>query len=875
MITLKYDSFVLGALLHDMGKFLVRLRPKVNRDALQEDYPGVNVKNFAHALHSETFLKDNHHLFSEPGEVSRLSVYHHTTKREGPEKFVQIADSLSSSERSKMSAEYEEEYSKAAGMPYGDISTPLFSVFAQVETTQERLFRGDRYDLAPLDIWDHSAFPKKDIMKLERAYHRLKEQMEQDVLEPGTWRLPDLNFEDDIVTIYHILYRYTWCMASATFEQKRRYYPDISLLDHSITTAAIASCLYGLDEGEVIDKDKEFVVLKGDVSGIQNFVYGIAQPQSVKGVSKRLRGRSFHVIVMAEAAARYILRAAGLKIVNLLHCGGGEFEILLPNERATIDAVDEAIAEIEAGLFQQLHGELGMTFAREDFSRDEFKKFGLILDRINDRISIAKGEKYRGLIDSGMEDFTMPPEDKIGNPTYCRSCVVELVEDPGDAADEASVCELCRDQRNIGGLLPKAKFVVFADAELEKPGSNMDIISVPLPTRWGSVWLVRDKALLKQFLHLNADTAGAAEVYRINSTDDFILNLDMNNETMKGKPLKVSYGFWFLANSAPVAEEVFPHTDDTEVKYEVGDVLDFADIANMSIGDSRLGILRMDVDRAGLIFSVGLDRGQDDTDKSISRIATMSRMLNLFFCGRLNAICESVSSDWRDRAGHEAPEMFQYYKDKISDNIFYTVYAGGDDLFIVGPWSEIPHLAQRINQEFRDFTSGNPNITISGGAFLCKPKFPINRFAQLTHEELTRSKEHGGNTMTIFGESATWDGNDVETGLCKLIEFGENLYKAAAAEHPDKLARAFLNNLIRLRQQFVRNSEIDHNFIPAIIYQISRNVSARARIEIDGMDTELWTYLKHELISSTDSWSTFKKVRIPATYALLKLRDSR
>jgi len=40
------------------------------------------------------------------------------------------------------------------------------------------------------------------------------------------------------------------------------------------------------------ENGKEFLLLVGDVSGIQNFIYKIAQVEGAPGVSKGLRGRS-------------------------------------------------------------------------------------------------------------------------------------------------------------------------------------------------------------------------------------------------------------------------------------------------------------------------------------------------------------------------------------------------------------------------------------------------------------------------------------------------------------------------------------------------------------------------------------------------------
>ena len=201
----------------------MRVPVRPDKKALRNKYSGLNVSSFVHALCNETFLKDNDHLFSEPNEVKELSIYHHSDKLSGPKKLIQDADSLSSHERKKMSEEYEENYNKAVKLPYGYTTTPLFSVFAQVELDEKRQFSNDRYDLSPLDIHNYSAFPKKHLEKLEQAYHQFRMQMEEDILVLGTWKLPDLNFQDDIVTIYHILYKYLY------YESLRFAGPELQL----------------------------------------------------------------------------------------------------------------------------------------------------------------------------------------------------------------------------------------------------------------------------------------------------------------------------------------------------------------------------------------------------------------------------------------------------------------------------------------------------------------------------------------------------------------------------------------------------------------------------------------------------------------------
>ena len=66
-------------------------------------------------------------------------------------------------------------------------------------------------------------------------------------------------------------------------------------------------------------------------------------------------------------------------------------------------------------------------------------------------------------------------------------------------------------------------------------------------------------------------------------------------------------------------------------------------------------------------------------------------MLDLFFTGYLQSDC----------AGNY-PQT-------------YTVYAGGDDLLLIGPWRQMIVLATDLREQFRRYVGGNSNITLSAG----------------------------------------------------------------------------------------------------------------------------------------------------------------
>ncbi len=63
----------------------------------------------------------------------------------------------------------------------------------------------------------------------------------------------------------------------------------------------------------------------------------------------------------------------------------------------------------------------------------------------------------------------------------------------------------------------------------------------------------------------------------------------------------------------------------------------FDEIADASRGSKKIGILKADVDTLGFLFSEGLQRENVRTG-TVSRVNTLSRMLEYFFNGCLHQI---------------------------------------------------------------------------------------------------------------------------------------------------------------------------------------------------------------------------------------------
>lgn len=120
---------------------------------------------------------------------------------------------------------------------------------------------------------------------------------------------------------------------------------DVSLYDHMKMTGAIAAVLMKYMKTLKITDYKEFcfthnkenrnkdifLMISGDFSGIQKFIYHIRS----EGAMRMLRGRSFYLDIALENIVDELLNALHLSRSNLIYCSGGHFYILADNTKET------------------------------------------------------------------------------------------------------------------------------------------------------------------------------------------------------------------------------------------------------------------------------------------------------------------------------------------------------------------------------------------------------------------------------------------------------------------------------------------------------------------------------------------------------------
>lgn len=152
--------------------------------------------------------------------------------------------------------------------------------------------------------------------------------------------------------------------------------------------------------------------------------------------------------------------------------------------------------------------------------------------------------------------------------------------------------------------------------------------------------------------------------------------------------------------------------------------------------DSYLGILRMDVDGMG-------DRIQKKN--AFANLAEYRR-----FSEKLKSFFEGTDSTLHSL--QQQPE----FRDDLN-----IIYAGGDDLFIVGKWNKVLDYADAIRKAFATHTEGE-GLTISGGLVVVGAKFPIAKAAEMAGDAEDEAKKYTYNGKTknaicFLGECVSWN----------------------------------------------------------------------------------------------------------------------
>ncbi|MBF0495665.1 MAG: type III-A CRISPR-associated protein Cas10/Csm1 [Deltaproteobacteria bacterium] len=723
---------VLSALFHDIGKFCQRVgRPYATH--LESEYTKVirGKVRFLHTLYTYHFIENDLPLPKELEDhrsiMARIaSAHHHPDENNLEEVSIMLADRLSST-RGRIDYPRSESKNRVK-------KSRLASVFDTIELANHQFLPSGSWfhNLTPLGATNETIFPRKGYPEGEsEEYKDLFLKFSNELKEFDHDR-PFALFFDGLVSL---LEKYTWCVPSST----RNTSPDISLFDHSTSTASIAQSLFlfHLYNGGIPhlhDETKKFVLLTGDLSGIQDYIFGRCR-SNIRGNSKLLRARSFFLqAVMRSVILNVQERFNVLSICRIMDLGG-KFILLLPHINHVLEGLNELDNEVQDWFSQKFKGMLTLNLdwsarlSQQDFFCDSFQEK---LDLANDKLEAAKYKKtakifagYSPIIENNYDEF----ED--GNCALCGINIADAVTSKEYAQMEKVDVKMCADcgkqVTHLSTRIPKTNYLVYkSHGGISLFGYIGLLFENKVPTDFNDV------------RHVDAlvDGHGFNRV-RLARRLPQIDQKELLDNRRKG-----------LFNLAD-EECSEPKLDQVET------FMDIATKSNRDLGSDKLmgwpllGFLKADVDNLGLLFSRGLNNRL-----SIARFCTMSRMLNLFFSDYLVHL-----------ADREFPDI-------------YIIYAGGDHLFLIGPWNHVVEFAVTLRKKLDAFCCRNEDITLSAGVLATNPRLPMRLAAGLVESALEAAKGYNDsnrvkNSICLLGETVSWE------ELASLAELSLKLDKAS------------------------------------------------------------------------------------------------
>lgn len=514
----------------------------------------------------------------------------------------------------------------------------------------------------------------------------------------------------------------------------------VSLFDHLKLTSAIASCLLLSDDSEI-----PFCMFEFDISGIQKFIFKITEGKDTKrDVAKSLRGRSLFVSVITDAITYSFLHEFELTQSNIIFNTGGGALLLLPNIINFEDRINKISEKLTRTLYSLFGTDITFVSSFVKCDKNELESFRVekaIL--LKEQLEEKKSKKFCNIMQSSFYFQTSE------NQCICKMCGSNFVKKDQDLCYSCSIIK----QLSEYFVERESMYIIF---DFDNKLNNTDLM-----------FSIGDLNI-----HFN----------RIDDEDICEKNYDYIETINESKLGRTRH----IANLVPLKRNC---------------VLSFEEISEVLIpddyGDKKLGVLKMDVDNLGAIFAFGLSNS-----RSLSKLLTLSRLLEMFFGNILMDICRNVSFELNKRIN------------EITDNgtMFYINYAGGDDLVIIGPAAGILKLSESIQSSFNKFTC-NKNFSISAGIHIQSPKEPIRFGIAMAEENLSLSK--------LLPEK---NGISLINTTCKYKEYTKILEKV-------KLFKSFIDNNYISRTTFynlLKSINVDimqqyYKQVPIILYTLKRN----------------------------------------------------
>ncbi|MBV7275124.1 type III-A CRISPR-associated protein Cas10/Csm1 [Clostridiaceae bacterium UIB06] len=398
-----------------------------------------------------------------------------------------------------------------------------------------------------------------------------KSKKEDNTIERCVWN----NYIDDVLNklesskdnfkkVYYICMKYLSNIPAVNKENC-----DISLFDICKITSAIVKCQE--------KNHNEFLLIKGDFSGIQNFIYKTKKADALK----TLKAHSLYLTLLQDLCSKYIVRKLDLNITNILYSGGGNFYIIASKEN--IEAFKKIREELSKILLNAHNGELYLALAEVEFTLNDFNSFEEVWKKVGDSVGKIKNKKWNevGLKENFKKIFG-PIDDggRLNQTCSICNCISEKL-------DEEKRCPLCQSYIELIEGARNKKYYIEEEIEFDLIKDTYDKVTDIFKSLGYNIFFTED------FYRVNEKTT----IYSIN---------DFGNDAVDGyifKSVKLS------TNS-----------------------LDEMVASSQLLGDNKIGVIKLDVDNLGSLFI---------NTKSIGQVIGLSRNISTFFEGFVEKTIEN------------------------------------------------------------------------------------------------------------------------------------------------------------------------------------------------------------------------------------------
>jgi len=576
--------------------------------------------------------------------------------------------------------------------------------------------------------------------------------------------LSDLSLSGAYVdTLLHLLYKYTTNIPCGYQGME-----DVSHYDLAKLTAGIALCLHRWEEGrenspgvsfDLQGTDEPLLLISGDLSGIQDYIYDIIS----KYASKNLKGRSFYLQMLSTSVLFSLLDALDLYQGNVIYDSGGSFYLVAPNTEEMKLKLEKFVSHLTEELFRQHKTSLFLALDWVALNQADLLEGQLQqkMKKLAGQLDDIKQQKFKTKIESDYDAFFGKEVEKGSGQIRditTGEAIDEQVEDIFEFSKDTGrfnkvsnksigieqhfVSDLTAQQIILGQELKKLEYWILSPESLAKLDTSLQKVEIqPCGTGLYNYFISA-----QQYEKLNNRfPSSGLRIFRINNLDpisQFIID--------KGQH---SYGYLFYGGDdyptdikdKPMTFSEMAGALESEKEKTYGE-----EYKKKEINFKRLGILRMDVDDLGYFFRNGIPANR----LSLTRYTTLSRQLDFFFKGYLNHL-------WQEETEIKARSQI--------------IYSGGDDLFIVGKWDLMIRLAEKIKTAFNEWVCSNPQLGISGGLSIVTHKFPIMKAADMAGAMEKRAKKHAlpkeysgsshfeKKSLTLLGCPLHWESTSTTT----------------------------------------------------------------------------------------------------------------